>query len=243
MNMRLASPTVVVDINGIEELKDIRFEAGVLRIGGLARHAQVAASDLIARHAPLIHKAMPEIAHPAVRNRGTFGGSLCHADPASELPACALALRARFNIRSAARARTVDAAEFFKGTYTTCLAANEILVSVDVPAVPAGAKVFFEELVRRKGDYAMVGLAAQAVVGDGRILDPRLVFFAVGDAAIEAKAAALIDGRAPGDVDADAVCAALEREIRPFADLTTSAAAKTHMMKVLVRRALRSFAA
>lgn len=243
MNMRFAAPDVLVDISGIAGLQEIQSADGVLRIGAMSRHVDVLKSDLVTEHAPLIAKAVPHIAHATVRNRGTFGGSLCHADPAAELPACVLALDGRLNIRGPSGSRHVPAAEFFRGTYATCLAEDEILVSVDVPAAAAETVVFFDEVVRRKGDYPLAGLAAQASVRDGRLAGPRLVYFGVGDVALSAPSAEqILDDAQAAEIDADAVCASVAEDISPFDDLTTSGAAKRAMMQVLTRRALDAFA-
>ena len=168
---------------------------------------------------------------------------MCHADPASELPACAIALAAHFNIQSASGSRSVGAGDFFQGTYTTCLADDEILVSVDVPLTTPQSVTFFDEVARRKGDYAMAGLAAQAVMQDGKFAVARLVFFAVGEVAMSAPSAELIlSGASVANIDADAVCQAIADDIVPFDDLTTSGPAKLVMMQVLARRALSAFA-
>ena len=137
MNMRFAAPEVLVDVSRVADLQGIEVVGTSLRIGAMSRHADVLSSDLVAEHAPLISMAMPNIAHATIRNRGTFGGSLCHADPAAELPACVLALGGTFNIKSQTGERAVSAADFFEGTYATCLGDDEILVSVDVPLVPS----------------------------------------------------------------------------------------------------------
>lgn len=242
MNMRFAAPEVLIDVSGVADLQGIQLVDNALRIGAMSRHVDVLNSPAVAEHAPLIAQAMPNIAHATIRNRGTFGGSLCHADPASELPACALALDARFNIQSAAGARTVGAADFFQGTYATCIADDEVLVSVDVPMSPDGAVAFFDEVARRKGDYAMAGLAAHAILRDGNVSDSRFVFFGVGEVALTAPSAeSLVNGESAANLDADAICDAVANDIEPFDDLTTSGGAKLAMMKVLTRRALAAF--
>jgi carbon-monoxide dehydrogenase medium subunit len=244
LNMRLSQPALLIDINGIKGLDGIAKKGKFVEIGALARHAEVERSKIVAQHAPLIALAMPHIGHPAIRNRGTFGGSLCNADPASELPAVALAQRAVFNISSSAGDRSIAARDFFVGTYTTALEPNEVLVSVDIPLAGPGSLAYFDELVRRRGDYAMAGLAARADRRDGMLADVQLVFFAVSDSPVVAPSAmALVEGRAAGTVDLDAVCEALGRDVTPLADLTTSSTAKLHLMKVLTRRALAAFAA
>lgn len=244
LNMRLAAPEIVVDVNAVAELRGIAVVGQRLRIGAMSRYSEVAASDLVARHAPLIARAIPFIAHPAIRNRGTFGGSLCNADPASELPACALALQAVFNLRSSGGERAVAAEDFFLGTYTTALDANEILVSVDLPLAAENAVFFFDEVARRRGDYAMAGLAASAVRRNGLLGGLRLAFFAVSDKPHLAVAAmAEAEGRPVASLDTDAVCSALSSDFTPQEDLVTSGAAKLHLMQVLTRRALAAFAA
>ena len=244
MNMRLAGPEIVVDVNAVAALRGIVLEGNVLRIGAMTRYVEIAASELVARHAPLVAQAIPFIAHPAIRNRGTLGGSLCNADPASELPAVAVAQRAVLNVSSSSGDRTVAARDFFVSTYMTALEPNEILVSVDIPVAGAGSRAFFDEIVRRRGDYALSGLAACAERRDGRLGGVQLVFFAVSDTPVVATSAmALVEGRVAGALDEDAVCHALERDVTPLADLTTSSGAKLHLMKVLTRRALAAFAA
>lgn len=244
LNMRLAVPAIVVDVNAVAELRGIAVVGDRLRIGAMNRYTEVAASDLVARHAPLIARAIPFIAHPAIRNRGTFGGSLCNADPASELPACALALQAVFNLRSSGGDRAVAAADFFLGTCTTALDSNEILVSVDLPLAAENAVFFFDEVVRRRGDYAMAGLAASATRRNGVLSRLHLAFFAVSDMPYLARAAmAEAEGRAAEELDLEAVCTALGKDFAPQGDLVTSGAAKLHLMKVLTGRALAAFAA
>ncbi|WP_282611347.1 xanthine dehydrogenase family protein subunit M [Pelagibius sp. Alg239-R121] len=243
MNMRLAAPRVIVDVNAIEALHGIAVVGDMLRIGAMTRYVEIAASDLVARHAPLIVRAVPFIAHAAIRNRGTFGGSLCNADPASELPACVLAERAVFNISSSTGERSVAANDFFLGTYTTALEPTEVLLSVDVPLSGPDSRYFFDEVARRQGDYAMAGLAARAEVRGGVLVDARLVFFAVSDMPLMVSAtAALLEGQAPGSVDAEAICEALIQNVTPQQDLTTSSVTKEHLMKVLTRRAIAAFA-
>jgi carbon-monoxide dehydrogenase medium subunit len=242
MNMRFAAPSILVDVNGVGELSGIRLDGDKLTIGAMNRHADVLNSADVKLHAPLISAAMPDIAHATIRNRGTFGGSLCNADPASELPACAIAVNAQFTIKSSNSARRVSALDFFEGTYATCMEPNEILVSVDVPIANDATYVYFDELARRKGDYAMAGLAAQTTIEKGKFTSANLIFFAVSEMAVRAPAASeMLLGCRVGDVDVEGICAAVANEITPFEDLTTSAEAKSHMMKVLLRRALVAF--
>src|SRR4030088_837251 len=181
MNLRLISPELLVDIGEIAELRGIAVSGDVLTIGALTRHVDLARSSEIAAHAPLLTEAIAHVAHPAIRNRGTLGGSLAHADPASELPACMLALNATIIVRGQTGERRIAAQDFFTGIYETALSPEELLVAVELPAKPKNSVHFFFEFARRHGDYAIAGLAAQAIVAHGIFTDLRLVFFAVGD--------------------------------------------------------------
>ena len=181
LNMRLSAPAVLVDIGRVPGLAGIETAGDGIRIGAMTRHAAVEGSDLVASHAPLIAAAMPHIAHPAVRNCGTFGGSIAFADPAAELPACAVALGARMTVAAKGGTRTVDADAFFRGLYETALAPGEVLTAIEVPGIGAGWKSGFMELARRHGDYAIIGLAAHVEVEDGRFGCARLVFFGAGE--------------------------------------------------------------
>src|SRR3954470_11480321 len=194
MNLRLISPELIVDIGELAELRGIAVNGSVVRIGALTRHVDVQRSPEIAVHAPLLAEAIAHVAHPAIRNRGTIGGSLAHADPASELPACMLALGATIVVRGSGGERRIAAEEFFTGIYETALSSQELLVAVELPVAQRHSAYFFHEFARRHGDYAIVGLAAQARVNDGRFVDLRLGFFAVGDRPLLAQVAGkLID--------------------------------------------------
>ncbi|MFN5669151.1 FAD binding domain-containing protein, partial [Bradyrhizobium sp.] len=190
MNLRLLSPELLVDIGGLAELRGIALKGDVLVVGALTRYVDLLRSPEIALHAPLLLNAVSHVAHPAIRNRGTIGGSLAHADPASELPACVVALDAAIVARGPTGERRIAATEFFKGIYETALSPDELLVAVEVPIAGQGSTYFFQEYARRHGDYAVVGLAARAVVAAGRFSDLRLGFFAVGERPLLATAAA-----------------------------------------------------
>src|SRR5580692_6373520 len=181
MNLRLISPELIVDIGGIKELHGIAVRGDVLTVGALTRHVDLLRSPDIAAHAPLLSEAIAHVAHPAIRNRGTIGGSLAHADPASELPACMLALNATVIVLGPGGERRIAAEDFFTGIYQTDLSAQELLVAVELPVARKNAAHFFHEFARRHGDYAIVGLAAQAMVEGDILADLRLAFFAVGD--------------------------------------------------------------
>jgi carbon-monoxide dehydrogenase medium subunit len=193
---------------------------------------QAERSDIIAQYAPLIAKAIPHIGHPAIRNRGTIGGSIAFADPAAELPACLLALGGEVVIASAKGEHTVKADNFFRGLYETALAPGDVLKAIRVPAADAATRVGFAELTRRHGDYAIVGLAATACADGAALADVRLVYFGVGATPIRARNAEAALMR--GAVD-DAV-AALTGDIDPLDDLQASGAVKRHLAGVLLRR-------
>ena len=241
LNMRLSSPSLLVDINGITELDGIEIVGDVIRIGALTRHQVVQTSADIAQHAPLISMAMPHIAHPAIRNRGTFGGSIALADPAAELPACLCALGASIEIAGNKGHRVVSAIDFFKDLYETDLADDELLTAVEIPTLANGYKSAFEELARRHGDYAMTGLAAHGLIDGDKVSDLRLAFFAVGGTPVLAKSgAAAAEGKSVGDEMISAVQSALEKDLDPFDDIHCSAAVKILYAKELTSRALKA---
>jgi carbon-monoxide dehydrogenase medium subunit len=242
LNMRLSSPSLLIDINGITELDGIEVVEDVIRIGALTRHQVVQSSADIAQHAPLIAMAMPHIAHPAIRNRGTFGGSIALADPAAELPACLCALGATIEIAGNKGRRVVSAIDFFKDLYETDLSDDELLTAVEIPTLADGYKSAFEELARRHGDYAMTGLAAHGLIDGDKVSDLRLAFFAVGGTPVLAKnASAVAEGRSVDDAMLSAVQSALEKDLDPFDDLNCSAAVKMLYAKELTSRALKAF--
>ena len=243
LNMRLSQPHLLIDINGLDALAGVTVADGVLRIGALVRHAALEASELVARHAPLLAAAVPHIAHPAIRNRGTIGGSLAFADPAAELPACAVALDARLVVTGPDSARTIPARDFFVGLYETALRPGELVTAVEIPAAGPGACNGFDELARRHGDYAMVGLAAHGTRSGAAFHTLRLVFFAVGTGPVlaERAAAALVGG--PLDAARlQAAQAALDQDLDPPGDLQAGAATKRHLARVLLGRVVARMA-
>src|SRR5216684_8225255 len=189
MNLRLISPELIVDIGEIAELRGIAVRGDILSIGALTRHVDLLGSPEIAAHAPLLKEAVAHVAHPAIRNRGTLGGSLAHADPASELPASMVALNAAIVVRGQTGERRIAAEHFFTGIYETALSAQELLIAVELPVAQKNSAHFFHEFARRRGDYALVGLAAQGIVQRDLFTDLRPAFFAVGDRPVLAKAA------------------------------------------------------
>jgi aerobic carbon-monoxide dehydrogenase medium subunit len=236
MNLRLISPELIVDISEIAELRGIAVRGDLLHIGALTRHVDLARSPEIGAHAPLLTEATAHVAHPAIRNKGTLGGSLAHADPASELPACMLALNATIIVSGSAGERRIAAEDFFIGIYETALSAQEVLVAVELPVAPKNSAHFFCEFARRHGDYGIVGLAAQAVLqGDG-FADLRLAFFAVGDRPVLATAASgLVGITVTPAVLADA-SRVLGEELDPPGDQQATASMRRHLAKVLLAR-------
>ncbi len=236
MNLRLVSPELIVDIGELKELRGIAVKGETLVIGALTRHADLLKSSDIVKCAPLLAAAVAHVAHPAIRNRGTIGGSLAQADPASELPACMLALGATIVVRGPGGERRIAAAEFFTGIYETKLAPQDLLVAVELPVARKGSAHFFQEFARRHGDYAIVGLAAQAVLqGDG-FADLRLGYFAVGDRPVLAKAAGKLTGVAITPALLAEASAALSDELDPHEDQQATPAMRRHLAKVLLSR-------
>jgi aerobic carbon-monoxide dehydrogenase medium subunit len=232
LNMRLDAPSLLVDINGVGGLDGVAVKDGHIEIGALVRHAAALASPAVAQHAPLIAQALPHIGHPAIRNRGTVGGSVAFADPAAELPACLLALGGEVEIAGAGGRRTVAADDFFKGLFETALGAGDVLTAIRVPAAKPDRRYGFDELARRHGDYAMVGLAACARAEGTRLSEVRLAFFGVGSTPIRARraeAALAADG-------IDAATAALAADLDPPDDVQATGKAKRHLAGVLLRR-------
>jgi aerobic carbon-monoxide dehydrogenase medium subunit len=236
MNLRLVSPELIVDIADIVELRGIAVSGELVRIGALTRHVDLLKSPELALRAPLLAEAVAHIAHPAIRNRGTLGGSLAHADPASELPACMLALDATIVVRGESAERKMAAVDFFKGIFQTALSPTELLVAVELPIARPNAAHFFREFARRHGDYAIAGLAAQAAVEDGVLTDFRPAFFAVADRPVLAKIAdRLINVRMTPARFSEAL-EAFGNELEPQDDQQASSAMRRHLAKVLLAR-------
>lgn len=244
LNMRLSAPKILIDINRIDGLSGVSLNGDTLRIGALTRHAAVERSPLIAEHAPLIAQAMPHIAHPAIRNRGTFGGSIAFADPAAELPACTVALGASFVLEGPGGSRKVPAADFFHGLYQTALQENEILAAAEIPVIPSGYRSGFQELARRHGDYAIIGLAAHGNLSGGSFSDMRLVFFGAGDRPVLAvEACAALEGKPQGEEAIEAAASALDGDLDPPKDLNADGPMRLHLARVLTRRVMGAMTA
>ena len=218
LNMRLSSPELLVDITGLPGLSEIKVLNGMLRVGALVTHSRLEQSPEIKKHIPLLAQAVPHVAHAAIRNRGTIGGSLALADPAAEYPACAVALEAVLIVKSKASERRINADQFFKGLFETDLKAGELLVAVEFPIAAKSGRSVFLELTRRHGDYAIIGLAAH---------NERFVFLGAGDRPV------LFSFQK----DLQKAKEALKAGLKPLADLYNSSATKLHLAGVLLERA------
>src|SRR5688572_6690553 len=241
MNFRLATPSVLVDLNGLPELSYIKDDSGDVRIGGMARQRAVERSRLVAERVPLIAETMPHIAHPAIRNRGTVGGSLAHADPAAELPAVMLALKARLIVSSKSGPREVPADEFFVGLFSTAVQPGELLTEIRIPPRPKRSGFAFQEVSRRHGDFALVGAAVVVQVDEkGCCSEARIALLSVGDRPMLAgHAAEALTGRPPSIESIRAAAeAAATRDIDPPSDIHASARYRRQLANVLTRRVL-----
>jgi len=241
MNFRLVQTALLVDVNNLPGLDFIRAEGAELHLGALTRQRQLERDPLIKQYAPLLFEAMPHVAHPQIRNRGTIGGSIAHADPAAELPVIAMALDAKLKIQSSQDTRWVTAREFFKGLFTTELTSQEMLTEIVLPALPARTGTAFLEFARRRGDYALMGIAAVVTLDDkGLCQSARLVYLNAGDAPLEAmNAETLLPGQAFTDALADEVAnTAAEQDLSPMGNVHATADFQKHLARVLTRRAL-----
>lgn len=240
---RLSEPSVLIDITGIAALKGVTETGDSIRIGALTTHAELGAHKLVAKHAPLLAEAVPLIAHAAIRNRGTVGGSLAYADPAAELPACMVALGATIIAASPKGERRIAADRFFTGLLTTALADGELIVAIEVPKAGRTDHFAIREIARRSGDYAMAGLALAFATGRGAVVtDPRCVFFGVGDGPVRAmRAEAALAGKALSSASIAAARAALAEDLDPPADMHGSPAMKLQLCGTLLERTLTPF--
>jgi carbon-monoxide dehydrogenase medium subunit len=241
MNFRVLQSPILIDLNRLTELDGIRQANGELRIGAMTRQRRVERDPLVLQFAPLLHDTMPYIAHPQIRNRGTIGGSMTHADPAAELPVIAIALNARFRLQSASGERWVRAEDFFLGMFTTALLADELLVEIAFPALPSGAGWSFMEFARRHGDYALMGVAAWITLDErGACHAARLVYLNAGIGPIDARQAAqLLKGQTVSDAAIAAAMSAADAEISPTGNVHCTPEYQRHLARVLTRRALQ----
>ncbi len=238
---RLSAPSRLVDIGALTELRGVSLAGDRVRIGALTTHAELGRNAIIAESVPLLRKASHLIAHPAIRNRGTIGGSLAYADPASELPACMVCLGADIIVASAKGERRIAARDFFVGLLSTALDNGELIVAVDVPAHDANTRTAIMEIARRSGDYAMAGCAASIVMNGPNVSRASLALFGVGDTALNARAAAdALAGKPLDAVSVAAAGAALGGDIDPQGDQHGGPEMKRHLARVALERALKS---
>jgi carbon-monoxide dehydrogenase medium subunit len=240
MNFRLAQPAILIDINRIEELAGIRQGTGGSRIGALTRYYRLERDGGLMRDFPLLGEALPHIAHPQIRNRGTIGGNLSHADPASELPAVAVALDARLRLQSATTERWIAASDFFLGSLTTDLQSDEMLTEIEWPSSPPRTGACFMEIARRRGDFAIVGIATLVTLDENGLCSRvRLAFCGVGETPVDASAAAgLLVGRKVTEAAIAEVAQAIQHIIEPAGSVHATADYQRHVAGVLTERAL-----
>ncbi len=243
MNFRLAYPTLIVDLNRVTELGRLQApDNGELRVGAMVRQRQLEHDPIVAQRAPLVHETMPHVAHSQIRNRGTLGGSLAHADPAAELPVIMVTLRARFRLRKKGGERWVDAESFYQSLFTTALEPEEILDEIWIPTMPRHGGWAFLEFARRHGDYAQAGVAAIIDLDDsGLCRGARLVFLNVGEIPMAAdRTVTALIGHAPSAaLIAEVAQEAARNEIEPVGDIHATAKYKRHLAAVLAERAMR----
>jgi len=241
LNFRLLEPAALIDINSLSELAGVRRSGdGYIRIGALTRFRDVERDPSTARDLPLIHEALPHIAHPQIRNRGTFGGNLAHSDPASELPAIVVALGGRMHARSAKGERWIAAGDFFIGALTSALTADEMLVEVELPAAPPRSGSCFLEVARRRGDFAIIGVSCTVRLGeDGSCSEARIGLCNAGAMPIlAAQAGQSLLGRHLTTADFDEAAALVAAAIEPGGSIHASREFQRHLAAVLTKRAL-----
>jgi CO/xanthine dehydrogenase FAD-binding subunit len=240
MNFRLAQPAILIDINKLAAFDVIAARGGALGIGALTRYRRLERDTLVARLQPLLREALPHIAHPQIRNRGTIGGNLAHADPASELPAVMLALDAQLRVRSGRGERLIDAKDFFLGALTTALEPDEMLVDVELPGLPPRSGTSFLEVARRRGDFALIGVAAVLVLADdGTCTDARIAYCGADDTPVRAmRAAAALVGHRIGEREMREAAALAQGELEPPGNMHAGKDYQRQLIGTLTRRAL-----
>jgi CO/xanthine dehydrogenase FAD-binding subunit len=241
LNFRLLRPSVLVDINRIPGLSYIKDTGGVIRVGALTRHHQLETSPVVAEHLPVLRAAMTHVAHLAIRNRGTIGGSLTHADPAAELPMIAQLLDAAISVTSPQGPRTVAARDFFLGALSVALQADELVTEIVFSKLPPGTGWGFEEVSRRHGDFALAAVGAMLTVAEGKIAQARIAIAGADEKPVRASdAEALLKGRALEPKLLDAARDAARACVNPNSDLHASADYRRHLVGVLAEKALTS---
>lgn len=242
MNFRIAQPSMLIDLNRVEELNYIHEDGDVLRVGAMTRERQLEFDLLIKKHTPLLHEAAPNIAHPQIRNRGTIGGSIVNADPAAELPVLMLALDARLKAQNTSGERWIGAMDFFLGMFTTALEPDEILVEIELPFMPARTGWSFMEVAPRAGDYALMGVAVSVTLDESDICNrAKLVYLNAGDGPVDAKDAAqsLVGEKLDDKLFESAAVMASEKEITPYGNIHASPEFQSHLANVLTQKALK----
>ena len=240
MNMRLARPAVIIDINRIDGLGDLRERNGILRFGALTRQRAAERSPVVAERCPLLRDALRLVGHAQIRNRGTLGGSIAHADPAAELTAILSALDGEVTARSARGTRTIAAADLFVTYLTTALDPRELIVEIRIPALSPGAGWSWMEIARRHGDFALAGVGVVLVIRRGTIAEARIALTGVGPTPVRAGAAErLLVGHAPSDTLWTEAAEAVRAAVTPDGDIHASAEYRKHVAGVLTQRALR----
>jgi carbon-monoxide dehydrogenase medium subunit len=247
LNMRLSNPEILIDLQGVAELKGITFEGGVVRIGAMTTHTEIQNSKIIQEQLPLLTEAVPHIAHRAIRNLGTWGGSCVLGDPAAEWPACAVALDAVMVIAGPKGQRKVAAKDFFLDLYTTALEADEILVASEFTISSAKRVHYFEELSRRHGDYAVTGLVCSMQLEQNKITQSRFVYFSVASIPLMAQGLQnVLQNQSISDLANPSLIGqaqhSVQAEIQTLSDLTNSAEMKKHLLVVLLERAMKKLA-
>ncbi len=239
LNMRLSRPKLLIDVNRIDALKGIDFDGHALRIGAMTRHAELQFSHMAAKAVPLLTMALPFVAHVAVRNRGTFGGSIALADPAAEMPACLLAHDGLIGLESVRGRREIRASQYFHGLYQTARQPDELLIDVRIDAEPPDMRCAFHELSRRHGDFALAGIAARARHDGNRLSDVRLVYFGSEiKPTLAHNAMAAAEGNAWNETTQRSVMDALAKDLEPIDNILGKATTKLHWQRVLTTRAL-----
>jgi aerobic carbon-monoxide dehydrogenase medium subunit len=242
MNFRVVQPTVLIDLNRVSELSFIREEGETIHIGAMARERHLEFDGSIAKRTPLLHEAVPFIAHPQIRNRGTIGGSIVNADPAAELPVLMLALNAKLKAKNVSGERWIDAKDFFAGMFTTALTSDELLVEIELPFMPPRSGWSFMEVAPRAGDYAMMGVAALVTLDEnGKCKSAKLVYLNAGDGPVEAKEAVqLLEGEVLNDALIDSAAElASQKEINPYGNMHASVDFQRHLANVLTKNTLK----
>lgn len=242
MNFRIVQPSVLIDLNRVSDLSFIREDKNVIRVGSMARERHLEFDASIKKYTPLLHEAVPSIAHPQIRNRGTIGGSIVNADPAAELPVLMIALNARLKAKNKSGERWIDAKDFFAGMFTTALESDEALVEIELPFAEPRTGWSFMEVAPRSGDYAMMGVATSVTLDEnGKCKSAKLVYLNAGDGPVDAvEAAQSLVGESLNDTLIEsAALHASEKEVTPFGNIHASAEFQRHLAKTLTMKTLK----